>query len=206
MDIPAWTPLSRPLLYLLAGALLILTAGLDHALTAWHGRPSTPLRLALPLLGVIGLWLGGALLAPDRSAPPATLPELTLEDLNGNAVALSRLAADPSSDRRPLIIHLWTTRCPPCRRDLPQLAAIDRRDDVRVVSINQGEDLLPIVRYLDNRGLTFSRVLRDPRQRLMARFNASRLPLTLLLDPRGRVQERHRGRLSRATLTRWLDD
>lgn len=216
MNAVALGPILMPLprLYALAAALALLAGVLGYALNYGlnyvpGGRLQGLTRAALVVLSAGGLGLGlAALLPPATYSGPTTLPDITLEDLDGNAVALADLpgAAGPERDT-PIIVHLWATGCPPCHRDMALLAALSTRRNVRVASVNQGEDLLPAVRYLDSTAPgapAFDLALRDPRQRLMAAFDVTQLPLTLLLDARGRVQERRAGELNRGTLTRWL--
>ncbi len=175
------------------------------AALAWSGWALRD-RLA-SMLGAQGLTIGATLawLALMSWAPlgsgitPRALPELTLENLDGEPVTLSELTG------RPVIVNLWATWCPPCRRELPLLAEADARDDVTVVVVNQGEDLLPVVRYLDAHGLAFEHALLDPRQSLMVASDAPGLPTTLLFDAEGRTLERHVGELTRATLDGWLE-
>ncbi|MDR5867851.1 TlpA disulfide reductase family protein [Halomonas koreensis] len=160
------------------------------------------------LLGALGLSLGASLLwlalaiwSPLGGGPALReLPPLALENLDGETVRLDELAGER------VILNLWATWCPPCRRELPLLAEADARDDVTVVVINQGEALLPVARYLDERGLAFAHALLDPRQSLMVESEAPGLPTTLLFDARGRTRAQHVGELTRATLDGWLDE
>lgn len=160
------------------------------------------------MLGALGLTLGASLLwlALMAWAPLGggmalqALPDLTLEDLEGETVNL----ADLEGER--VIVNLWATWCPPCRREMPLLAEVDARDDVTVVVVNQGEELLPVVRYLDAEGLAFAHALLDPRQRMMVASGSPGLPTTLLFDAEGRGRERHVGEVTRATLDAWLEN
>ncbi|MDN3557180.1 TlpA disulfide reductase family protein [Halomonas maura] len=160
------------------------------------------------MLGALGLtlaasllWLALVTLAPlGGGMALRELPELTLDDLEGQPVALASLSGQT------LVINLWATWCPPCRREMPLLAEADARDDVTVVVINQGEDLLPVVRYLDAQGLAFEHALLDPRQSMLVASGAPGLPTTLLFDAEGRALEQHVGELTRATLDAWLGE
>ncbi|MFG6178570.1 redoxin family protein [Halomonas sp. THAF12] len=152
-------------------------------------------------LGASLVWLGLMSWAPLGSGiTPSALPDLTLENLEGEPVDLAGLSGQR------VIVNLWATWCPPCRRELPLLAETDARDDITVVVVNQGEDLLPVARYLDAQGLAFEHALLDPRQSLMVETDAPGLPTTLLFDAEGRTLERHVGELTRALLDDWLDN
>ena len=79
----------------------------------------------------------------------------------------------------------------PCLREMPLLEEADQREGVTVVVANQGEDLLPIARYLDEQSLSFRYPLRDPQQTLMAQFQAPGLPTTVLFDQTGKTLDVH---------------
>ncbi|MCL5427332.1 MAG: TlpA family protein disulfide reductase [Gammaproteobacteria bacterium] len=157
----------------------------------------------LMLVAASSLWLVVATLAPlGNSFAVSELPDITLEDLDGNEVHLPALAAD--SER--IIVNLWATWCPPCLREMPLLEEAAQREGVSVVVANQGEDLLPMVRYLDEQQLDFRYALRDPNQQLMVLFEAPGLPTTVLFDGQGNTLDVHVGELTRAHLDRWLQD
>ncbi|WP_254276435.1 TlpA disulfide reductase family protein [Halomonas sp. 3H] len=152
------------------------------------------------LVGASSLWLVLVTLAPlGGGITLQSLPDLTLESVEGEAVNLRELQGER------VVLNLWATWCPPCLREMPLLAEADTRDGVTVVVANQGEDLLPVVRYLDDQGLAFRYPLLDPRQELMVLLESPGLPTTVLFDAEGRAVERHVGELSRAQLEAWLD-
>jgi len=154
-------------------------------------------------VGAVSLWLVLVTLAPlGQQFAVASLPDVTLEDLDGNAVSLSSL----TNQDELIIVNLWATWCPPCLREMPLLEEADQREGVTVVVANQGEDLLPIARYLDEQSLSFRYPLRDPQQTLMAQFQAPGLPTTVLFDQAGKTLDVHVGELTRAQLERWLSD
>ncbi|KAA0013189.1 TlpA family protein disulfide reductase [Billgrantia pellis] len=172
------------------------------AWTAWTLRDHL-LRMigAMALtIGVSALWLVLVTLAPlGGGTAMGELPAVTLENLDGEPVDLQTLRGER------VVVNLWATWCPPCLREMPLLAEADNREDVTVVVINQGEELLQVVRYLDEQGLSFRYPLLDPQQEMMRTVESPGLPTTLLFDTRGRAVERHVGELSRAQLTSWLE-
>ncbi|MBE0490057.1 MAG: TlpA family protein disulfide reductase [Halomonas sp.] len=151
-------------------------------------------------VGAASLWLVLVTLAPLGGGMPVDeLPDMALETLDGESVNLRELQGET------VVLNLWATWCPPCLREMPLLAEADARDGVTVVVANQGEELLQVIRYLDDQGLEFRYPLLDPRQELMALLESPGLPTTLLFDASGRAVERHVGELSRAQLGAWLD-
>ncbi|MDR5899025.1 redoxin family protein [Halomonas vilamensis] len=155
------------------------------------------------VIGASSLWLVLMTLSPlGGGTTVAALPDITLEDLDGNAVHLPALA----NGHDKVIVNLWATWCPPCLREMPLLADAAEREGVNVVVANQGEDLLPITRYLDEQGLAFRYALRDPNQQLMVAFESPGLPTTVLFDADGRALSQHVGELTRAQLDQWLNE
>lgn len=155
------------------------------------------------LIAASSLWLVLVTLAPlGNTFAVNQLPDITLEDVDGNQIHLPTLA----QDNERIIVNLWATWCPPCLREMPLLEEAAQRDGVGVVVANQGEDLLPMVRYLDEQQLDFRYALRDPNQQLMVLFAAPGLPTTVLFDGQGNTLDVHVGELTRAHLGRWLED
>lgn len=180
-----------------------LAAGL--AWTAWSLRARLmAMGGAMALLAAASsLWLMLVMLGPlGNDFAVDRLPDVTLEDVDGNDVHLPSLTETGDL----IIVNLWATWCPPCRREMPLLEAAAQREGISVIVVNQGEDLLPMVRYLDDQQLTFRYALRDPSQQLMALFEAPGLPTTVLFDRQGNTLDVHVGELTRAHLDRWLED
>ncbi|WP_048308007.1 TlpA disulfide reductase family protein [Halomonas sp. PR-M31] len=173
------------------------------AFSAWKLRRqlTTLIKAEALLMASVALWLGLMAWNPlGHQAGLDELPDIALEDLEGNQVNLHSLQG------KPLVLNLWATWCPPCRREMPLLAEADKREDVRIVIVNQGETLLTAVRYLDGQGLDFNHALLDPEQRLMVVVESPGLPTSLLFDADGQLVKRHVGELTRAQLTAWLEE
>ena len=97
----------------------------------WRGlsaRKRTFLALALWVLA----WQGvlGALRLMDQPA----LSEMQVTLLSGESIKLAALA-----DGKPMVVNLWASWCPPCRREMPVLAAAQQRETgISFVFANQG--------------------------------------------------------------------
>ena len=176
-------------------------AGMAAALLValWHGARQATLRKPLIWGLVAGLLTWGALQGAMRfmsSADDALLPTARLTTLAGESVDLATLAAG-----QPLVVNLWASWCPPCRREMPVLAAAQQRESgVRFVFANQGEDAAPVLRYLANNRLKLSQVVFDPSAALGSAVGSSALPTTLFYDATGRLVATHLGELSAASL------
>ena len=132
--------------------------------------------------------------------PPAlSLPQMNLLALDDTSVALA-------GRDRIVVLNLWATWCPPCRREMPmmtELAAI--MPDVEFVFANQGEGAGQIIRFLIAEHLPHEGMLRDPEGLLMDALGAVGLPSTLVFDQRGTLVQAHTGEISRAALRIMID-
>lgn len=126
---------------------------------------------------------------------PAALPEdLVLSDLDGRPVA-------PGSwQGRPMVLNLWASWCPPCRREMPMMAEVAASGTgVDLHFINQGEGPGVIRGYLSGEGIVIAPLL-DHGMRMMRHFDVQGLPATLFIGADGRLRSAHLGEISRAGL------
>ena len=128
------------------------------------------------------------------------LPELVLRNANGESVQLS------SYQGGPLVINLWATWCPPCRREMPVLESAQRmRPDVTFLFVNQAESMQSVSTYLATQGLNLDNVLFDASGRLGQAVGSMALPTTLFYQADGRLINSHLGELSEASLARAME-
>lgn len=175
-----------------AGLLVACVIGAE--LTRRH----TPLRrplLAATLAGC-AIWLGGSLLLQAFAPAHAPLPDIMVRRLDGTDVPIRSFAG------KPMVVNLWATWCPPCRREMPALrAAQAAHPGVAFVFVNQGESATAVGAFLAAQGLQrMSNVVVDPAAQLGARTGSPGYPSTLFYDADGALQFRHVGELSQATL------
>ncbi|MBX3725501.1 MAG: TlpA family protein disulfide reductase [Xanthomonadales bacterium] len=175
--------------------------GIGVALLAgiWFTRGNGRLRQAAALAATAGLlaWLLAGL-ATARLQVSAALPDLLLTRVAGEPARLAALA-----DGRPLVVNLWATWCPPCRRELPVLArAQGSHPDIAIVLVNQGESEQEVRAFLAGEPSAPDNALMliDTGSSMMAALGARALPVTLFFDAEGRQVGSHVGELTRATL------
>jgi thiol-disulfide isomerase/thioredoxin len=181
----------------------------DGGWTAWAGFAAAALvaaivaarrtvyagALASGFVVALGLWLAAGLATSALESEPAQLPSLQLAALDGTPVDTAALKG------RPVVLNLWATWCPPCRREMPVFAqAQRRRGDVQFVFINQGESAAKVQGFLAANRLALRNVLLDPQGLAAAQFRARGLPATLFFDASGRLVTTRVGELSAATL------
>jgi len=150
---------------------------------------------AAGVLGLLALVWGG--FAENRAAPtPLRLPpDLVFQRLDGSPLRLGDLRGQP------VILNLWATWCPPCRRETPMLSrAAAEAGAARVLLVNQGEERAAVQRYLAAEQLPGQAFVLDPSGTLTSLTGSRALPTTLLLDAEGTVQAVHLGEISRVQI------
>ena len=148
------------------------------------------------LAGVaVGLFVWNAASLLTSGVDPVPLPGNPLQTLGGEKVALPELAG------KPMVINLWATWCPPCRREMPMMAEVAAANsNVTFVFANQGEDAPRIRRYLSQAGLLLPNVLMDGLGELGRHYKAPGLPATLFVGADGRLVDIHLGEISREAM------
>ena len=140
-----------------------------------------------------------ALMAPGS----ATIPTTPLVMLDSNRIALPDIQRGA---HRPMVVNVWASWCPPCRRDMPMLEqAQQARDDVSFVFVNQGESVDAVETFLQRESLSLDHLYRDPDMTFAREVGAMAMPTTLYYDADGQLIDTHFGELSRATLDRSLE-
>lgn len=169
---------------------------------AWRMRRTPALRRPL-LWGTgagVATWaaLAGALVLMQQAV--VQLPDVELTRIEGGPVRLSGM------DGQPKVVNLWATWCPPCRREMPVLAAGQAANPhITFVFANQGEGGDLIREYLDGSGLQLDNVMLDPFSSVSQATGARGLPTTLFFAADGRLADVHMGELTSAGLARKLE-
>lgn len=168
-----------------------VAAGL--AFMYWRTMKQRDLRQAVftgAAAGILTWFLASAVLvAAQRQAAP--LPDLELLSLTGQPTALHSLKG------KPVVLNLWASWCPPCRREMPAFEQAQKKfPDTVFVMVNQGEKPEQVVRFLQAQGLDLSHVLLDPSSSVMKTLGAQGLPSTYFFDAQGQLAYAHVGELT----------
>jgi thiol-disulfide isomerase/thioredoxin len=126
-----------------------------------------------------------AALRLQKPAKPA--PDVAFTDVTGHRQALSGLKG------RYVLLNLWATWCAPCVAELPALARLRAfAPGLMVLAINADRGAVDAGGFLKSHHVDLP-VLRDSDTVMMKRFVVYGLPMTVLIDPDGKVVARADG-------------
>ncbi|TFD95820.1 TlpA disulfide reductase family protein [Jeotgalibacillus sp. R-1-5s-1] len=130
-------------------------------------------------------------------------PDFQLEMMNGTWISSDTLKG------KPVILNFWTSWCPPCVEEMPELEAFYRtereRASIIAVNLTKGESGADAVKkFLDEEGLSLP-VSLDREGVLQETFRISVIPTTIILTPDGRIFERIPGPVDQKKLTEITD-
>lgn len=175
---------------LLAGILAAGCGGVDRP------EEKAPVTLSQPEVTVTP---GPASVPPDVAVKkPAPLrgypaPEIAGQDVrSGETVSLSQFKG------KVVLVNFWATWCPPCRKEMPDLQALQDElgEKVKVLAIggDPNEPADKLLAYADNQQLTFT-ILFD-RGKGIQEYRALALPTTFVVDQNGIIREKIQGSLT----------
>lgn len=167
-------------------------------LAIWRAskRPALRRPLSLGLIAGALTWTMSGGPGLWNMSVQTSLPTLELSTLAGQSLKLADVA-----DGKPMVVNLWATWCPPCRREMPVLSEAQQRyGDIAFVFVNQGEGAPSVMHYLGSAQLKPAHVLLDGNSQMGHAIGSSALPTTLFYDASGRLVDSHVGALSAAAL------
>ncbi|MFO0706890.1 MAG: redoxin domain-containing protein [Nitrospira sp.] len=142
------------------------------------------------LAGAVGLsqsWSMGSRV-PTVGTP---VEDFQLVDLNGKPQSLSQYRG------KVVLLNFWATWCKPCTTEMPAMqASFDKLRDKGfvVLAVNELEDEAKVREHIKQYGHTFP-VLMDRDNKVANQFGVFGLPVSVFIDPQGRVQEYIKGGL-----------
>jgi cytochrome c biogenesis protein CcmG, thiol:disulfide interchange protein DsbE len=167
--------------------------------------------IALILVGIALVLLlrphtgsSGAPEADEWSVRPAAVrypaPELSLVNIDGEAKALSDYR------QQVVLVNNWAIWCPPCKAEMPTLAAYyedHSSDGLMIIAIEAGESRNDVLPFIQTYGLKFQ-VWLDPQKASMAVFRNQNLPSSYVIDRTGIIRFAWTGAISRAMLETYV--
>lgn len=118
-----------------------------------------------------------------------TLREAKLQGFGGDILLLSSLRG------KPLIINVWASWCVPCRAEMGSLERLHQRyggKQFNLIGISTDDDTNAAFDFLMRLGVTFNNYA-DSKLMMENMLGANTIPLTLLIDARGKVLKKVRG-------------
>jgi thiol-disulfide isomerase/thioredoxin len=184
------------------GGFIIFAGFIGVALgTLWLGWRQRSLLhpLVTALMAGLLVWSLGLQAFWALRVDVVALPEMTLAGVEGRPVAIQDFSGQP------VVVNLWATWCPPCRRELPVLRDAQRHDKgIVFIFAAQAESATTVKAYLAAQGLSLRNVLLDPLGQFAIHAGKQAVPTTLFFNERGILVAAHVGELSAIALERYL--
>jgi peroxiredoxin len=109
-------------------------------------------------------------------------PDFALPDLSGKVRRLSEFRG------RPVLVNFWAVWCPPCRREIRELAELrDRLADTgyEILAVNLGDSAERITAFLAKYPAPDLPILLDAERTTASPWHVGALPVAYALDRRG---------------------
>ncbi|WP_179298769.1 TlpA disulfide reductase family protein [Evansella halocellulosilytica] len=101
-----------------------------------------------------------------------------------------------------LIMNMWASWCPPCREEMPELIQFHedylQDDQVEIVGINmttEEKSEEDAEQFINDFQIPF-KTLMDVEGEVHSDYEVFYMPMTYIIDPDGRISNRHRGHLT----------
>jgi peroxiredoxin len=170
--------------------------------------PWVPIALGLFLIIVAVLILAtpqsGGTAAEQSSVVPIKVnfsaPELSLQNINGQTESLADYRGQV------VLVNNWATWCPPCKAEMPTLAAYYNEhspEGFTLVAIEAGEPLESVAQFATDFNLKFP-VWLDPDGASLKAFGNGNLPNSFVIDRSGTVRYAWTGEISRDMLEKYV--
>jgi len=127
-------------------------------------------------------------------------PELSLESLAGGTEALTDYRGSI------VLVNNWATWCPPCKAEMPTLAAYyneHRSEGFTIIAIEAGDTVDVVAPFVQSYNLEFP-VWLDPNGSSLRAFGNGTLPNSYVIDRSGTVRYAWTGEINKAMLDKYV--
>jgi thiol-disulfide isomerase/thioredoxin len=141
---------------------------------------------------------GQALAAAPASAEPVIIkfvkdpeaaPAFEAKDLAGQKISTAEFKG------KVVLLNFWATWCPPCREEIPELISLQTqyKDRLQIIGVSEDDDAPEKVQqFAQKNGMNYPIVMAT-QQITDAYGGVPALPTNFVIDPQGRVMQRHTG-------------
>ncbi|MFY0409396.1 TlpA family protein disulfide reductase [Solicola sp. PLA-1-18] len=161
---------------------------------------------AAPATGGAGFVSGDGTITTVAAAERKDAPRITGTDLDGRPLDTASYAD------KVLVVNVWGSWCPPCRREAPVLNKVARATQdrgVQFVGIAVREEATASKAFTDKLDVPYPSISDPSSQQLLGFSNtlpAMAVPTTYIIDRDGRVAARILDEVEESTLTGLVDD
>lgn len=127
------------------------------------------------------------------------VPDFQWRDIDGNT------HTKQSIGDKILVINIWGTWCPPCKREIPHFSklSVEFKDSVQFIGISQ-DDVGKLNDFREDVRVSYPLISMNLKTLPFPLNQVVAFPTTFLVSPDGRIKELKVGFLSEKTLHRWL--
>lgn len=139
-----------------------------------------------------------------ETAEYAEAPDFTVWDQEGNETSLKEIL-----EGKPAVINFWTSKCPPCREEMPDFEELyqEMKEQVQFIMVDgvgcMGESEESGRAYVEEQGFTFP-VYYDLEMDAVINYGIQAFPTTYILNEEGRLVTGGSGMISKDILMELL--
>jgi cytochrome c biogenesis protein CcmG, thiol:disulfide interchange protein DsbE len=174
-------PQKRQLIFALVP--VVVFAGL--AVSFFFGLGGDPRELRSVLIG--------------KPAPEFALPAIKGSNIPG-------LASADLKSGGVTVVNIWASWCGPCRYEHPLLMELSKRQDIRLVGINNKDEAANALKFLNTLGQPFAAIGADESGRVAIDWGGYGVPETFIIDGGGIIRFKWVGPLSPEALGGFLGE
>lgn len=142
----------------------------------------------------------------EETAEYADAPDFTVWDQEGTQTSLKEIL-----EGKPAVINFWTSKCPPCREEMPDFEELyqELKDQVQFIMVDgigcMGETEESGRAYVEEQGFSFP-VYYDKEMDAVITYGIQAFPTTYILNSNGELVTGGSGMISKATLQELLNE
>jgi thiol-disulfide isomerase/thioredoxin len=120
---------------------------------------------------------------------PESAPMFQAQDLSGKTISTNDFKG------KVVLLNFWATWCPPCREEIPELISLQKqyKDRLQIVGVSEDDDPpQKVLQFVQRTGMNYPVVMATS-ELTDAYGGVPALPTSFVIDPQGRVVQRHTG-------------